>query len=117
MMKEQISGFGNIIAGLGGYTIFDSGYRYKDRAKRIECADGASLSVQASELRCCRPRTDEGPYSHIEVGFPSAEPPESWAEYFDGDWANDEHTDLVYSHIPVALVQEYIDAHGGEEKG
>ncbi len=47
----------------------------------IECQDGATVSVQASRTHYCTPRTDTGPYSHVEAGFPSVNPPDSWMKY------------------------------------
>ena len=38
---------------------------------RIFCNDGFSLSVQASRDHYSIPRNNEGPYTHVEVGFPS----------------------------------------------
>jgi len=52
----------------------------------IICADGFTFSVQASETHYCRPRTNRGPYSAVEVGYPSSRPPREWKEYFDGHW-------------------------------
>ena len=54
---------------------------------RIECADGFSLSVQAGQYMYCSPRQDGmESYRKVEVGFPSERPPETWAEYFSGEW-------------------------------
>ena len=54
-----------------------------------------------------------GPYTHVEVGFPS-ERPEPW-----GDWeeyCEDESrpTETVYPYVPALLVIELINLHGGE---
>lgn len=43
-------------------------------AKRIVCADGFSLSVQANQGAYCAPRNNRGPWYEVEVGFPSAKP-------------------------------------------
>ena len=37
----------------------------------IVCKDGTTLSVQASEFHYCTPRDNKGPYTHVEIGFPS----------------------------------------------
>ena len=79
---------------------------------RIVCKDGTSLSVQASFGHYCTPRNDEGPWTAVEVGFPSACPPESWAEYAE-DWNNP--LDTVYGYVPVQMVQHFISLHGGEK--
>lgn len=72
--------------------------------KRITCADGFDMSVQASKYHYCT-RTDTGPYSEVEVCFPSA-PVAEFEEYRDGD-------DDVYAYVPVAIVNAVIAAHGG----
>lgn len=78
-------------------------------AKRIECADGFSLSVQATHGAYCRPRRNIGPWSEVEVGFPSAKPDEimSYAEDPEAP------TDTVYRYVPIKLVETLIEAHGG----
>ncbi len=81
---------------------------------RIKCADGTSLSAQASRRHYCTPRHDYGPYSTLEVGYPSAEPPQTWRKYFDGDWAHDDHKGRVYARVPVNKIAWFIRRHGGE---
>ena len=77
----------------------------------VVCADGTSLSVQASEFHYCAPRKSEGPYSNVEVGFVKdkdgvfVKVPKSWREYDSGDG--------IYGFIPVPLVLEFIMSHGG----
>ena len=87
---------------------------YKDCAPRIKCLDGTTLSVQASRTHYCDPRDNFGPYFTVEVGFPSTDPPESWRDYIDGDWDTDDRTGTVYGHVPVGLVREFVELHGGE---
>ena len=102
--------FQEIVNGKGEFLTYASiSRRFKKKAGYITCADGTTLSVQASSMHYCRPRADLGPYTHVEVGFPSVDPPETWAVYADGKYPSD-----VYGYIPVALVREFIDAHGGE---
>jgi hypothetical protein len=45
------------------------GIEFKPIAKKHECKDGATLSIQASKSHYCTPRDNKGPYSSIEVGF------------------------------------------------
>lgn len=71
---------------------------------RIVCRDGESFSVQANRFAYCTPRADEGPYTHVEVGFPTCDMGPEWEEYNDGD---------IFAWVPVELVQEVIDEHGG----
>lgn len=83
-------------------------YGLKPIADRIICEDGMALSVQASETHYCTPRTNEGPYSHVEVGYPTVIPPGSWRLHADGDYPSD-----VYAYVPIELVKAFIDSHGG----
>lgn len=78
------------------------------RQSRVVCADGTSLSVQAGWHAYCHPRDDEGPYTHVEVGFPSIAPP--FVEYADDP---ENPTNSVYAYVPAQLVLAFIDAHGG----
>lgn len=127
---------------------------------RITCNDGTGLSVQAGEFLYCSPRTNFAPWDTVEVGFPSQTPPDSWEEYYDGEWKTPlqkllttnfrftfswkrlEYYDSfweklgglwrtlnretrritapmgcesVYAWIPIELVREYIELHGGEK--
>lgn len=59
---------------------------FRQTAPRITCKDGVTLSVQVGKFLYCTPRTDYGPYSKVEVGFPSIRPPDSWEPYFEGEW-------------------------------
>jgi hypothetical protein len=89
------------------------GFGTKPIAHRITCKDGESLSVQASEGHYCKPRRNRGPYFCVEVGFPTVEPPETWKEYFDGDWDSQDRAASVYGYVPIDLVVDFINAHGG----
>ena len=84
--------------------------QFADVRQRIVCQDGASLSVQASRHTYCTPRDDKGPYTHVEVGFPSHTFPEA-AKYKEDTESNDE--DTVFAYVPVEIVWEWITKHGG----
>jgi len=86
----------------------------KDHYKRVQCADGAAVSIQASQYHYATPRNDAGPYTHVEAGFPTVTPPESWMAYCED---RDRPTDTVYGYMPVACVREFVDAHGGMVSG
>ena len=78
--------------------------------KRILCADGFSLSVQASAHHYCQPRvTGLGFYNSYEVGYPSEEEPllMPYAE------APEKPTDTVYGCVPASVIAGVIAAHGG----
>ncbi len=80
--------------------------------RRTKCADGFTLSIQASETHYCSPRENEGPWTAVEVGYPS-ERPEPWGVWVE--YAEDPEipTGTVYGWVPVALVRQLIDLHGG----
>lgn len=84
---------------------------------KIECADGASLSVQASRTHYCQPRDSRGPWYEVEVGYvENAEVPDSWREYADtGPDDEDWRASDVYGYVPVDLVRAFIESHGGEK--
>lgn len=88
----------------------------KDLAKRTICTDGVSLSIQASKHHYCTPRLDNGPYLAVEIGFiqnadaSPLTPPETWSEYADGEFPSD-----VYGYVPIELVEEFIESHGGRK--
>ena len=45
--------------------------RYKSINNTVSCHDDFKMSVQASRDHFCTPRQDEGPYTHVEVRYPS----------------------------------------------
>lgn len=86
---------------------------------RITLDDGVTLSVQASSSAYCTPRDDDGPYTHVEVGFirnANDEPmsaPAHWAQYADcPDYGVDSD---VYAYVPVYDVECFIAEHGGRK--
>lgn len=78
-------------------------------AARITCADGFTLSVQASKGHYCEPRSNQGPWTKVEVGFPSSAP-ELITEYAED---SNDTTGTVYPFVPVNLVDDLITLHGG----
>jgi len=85
----------------------------KNNNKRVVCADGFSMSVQASETNYCEPRDNHGPYTEAEVGFPSQAEPLllQWAE------ERDRPTDTVYGWVPRQTILNVIAKHGGMVDG
>ena len=85
----------------------------KKKYDLIKCADGFSMSVQASRGSYCSPRNDSGPYDSVEVGFPSS------YDYYLHQYAEDPEkpTDTVYGWVPADTVMMCIDAHGGMVSG
>ena len=93
-------------------------YSFQPVRPRIVCNDGAMLSVQGSKTHYCSPRVDRiTGYFEVEVGYPTVAPPESWYEFAEGyayhEGDNFDFTGCIYGSVPVKLVEEYIDLHGG----
>src|SRR5690606_10699604 len=91
---------------------------------QIVCRDGFEVSVIAGAGTYCTPRPRwpvadpvpvdyPGPYSHVEVGYPSQRP-EPWDEWERYAEDPEQPTDTVYAYVPVALVRALVAAHGGE---
>ena len=80
--------------------------------KHLYCNDGFSMSVQAHKHSYCSPRVNPEEtdcYDKVEVGFPS-DREELLMEYVE-DYDNP--TDTIYAYVPVKVVQEVIEKHGG----
>ncbi len=86
---------------VGSVSIVDS-YKCKGIADCVECADGTTISVQASQFHYSTPRSDYGPYTHVEVWLATA--PVTEFDY-------DKEYPSVY--VPIEKVVEFIDNHGG----
>lgn len=78
---------------------------------RIQCNDGFSISIQASACHYCEPRkTFEGPYTEVELGYPSCSE-ELLMPYMEDDCCKPENT--IYPYVPVEMVDKVIKKHGG----
>ncbi len=86
------------------------GVVFKPHSPRIHCYDGTTLSVQVGENLYCTPRFNNGPWSKVEVGFPSRAFPEL-AEYQDGDSETQENS--VFGYVPIEIVESIIEQCGG----
>jgi len=77
---------------------------------RIECADGFSMSVQASSYSYCVPRDDNADnYTEVEVGFPS-DYESLLAPYAE---SKEEYLKTVYGYVPIQLIVDVCAKHGG----
>ena len=86
------------------------GYEYQEIRPRVKCADGFEVSVQASEHHYCSPRTNGADcYESVELGFPSMEESELMKYAEDPS----DPTGTVYGWVPVEVVNQIIDKHGG----
>ena len=83
------------------------------RNKQVVCADGFRMSVQAGEGMYCTPRDDNGPYSEVEIGYPSSRE-ECIMPYCEDP---ERPTDTVYGYVPKQFVTYVIAKHGGMISG
>jgi hypothetical protein len=81
--------------------------------KRVTCRDEYSVSIQASEGNYCEPRDDYGPYTAVELGFPTT--PDPMLDGYAEDSSN--LTQTVYGWVPVGVVRDLIVKHGGAVEG
>ena len=77
---------------------------------RIECADGFSMSIQASRFNYCVPRADDASkYTEVEVGFPNDY--ESLLVPYAED--KEDYTGTVYGYVPADVITLICVKHGG----
>lgn len=69
--------------------------------------------MQASEFHYATPRDNKGPYTAVEVGFPSQEEPDLMNYAEDAS----KPTKTVYGYVPFKLVLAVIEKHGGMVSG
>lgn len=72
----------------------------------LRCADGFLMSVQASYRHYCMPQNNEGPYTQVEIGYPSAD--ESLLPEIEQDGT-------VWRYVPVSIIEQIVEKHGGLE--
>jgi hypothetical protein len=90
---------------------------------KVTCADGFSLSIQASSFHYCSPRADRGPWTAVEIGFPTSKDPflEKFAE--DPSAPIEKGADgtmsvqTVYGWVPATVVKALLEKHGGVATG
>ena len=84
------------------------------RNKRVICADGFEMSVQAHATAYCSPRMDDADkYTSVEIGFPSEREP----LLIDFAEEVNKPTETVYGYVPVQTVTNVIAKHGGIVEG
>jgi hypothetical protein len=112
--KEEITHKKNMMLGetLGP---FSNNNNAKPQHGRIYFNNGGDISVQASSYHYSMPTDDQGPYTHIELGYPSqgTKIPDSLLGYADSDSIYN----TVYPYVPSSVVKELIDANGGIKSG
>ena len=77
--------------------------------KEIICNDGFQMSVQASKTHFCTPRENNGPYSHVEVGYPN-ELETLLLPYADGPRIVGMRP-MLYVNVPAEVVEAIITKH------
>lgn len=88
------------------------GYKFQELRPRIICKDGFEISVQASCIHYCEPRENGlTKYDYVELGFPS-ESDNCILEYAEDP---DKPTETVYGWVPIEVVNQLIEKHGGIE--
>lgn len=81
-----------------------------DRFPWIECNDGFTISIQAGQFNYSDPKDSfVTEYNEFELGFPSSE--ESLLLEYAED--RDNPTGTVYGYVPVELINDIIEKHGG----
>lgn len=75
----------------------------------VICRDGFTMSIQAGFMNYSTPRRNTGPWTLVECGFPSEMVPEL-RPYAETD---ETLLETVYGYVPVALVSEVLERHGG----
>ena len=87
---------------------------YKDERyifrPHVVCADGYKVSIQAGNGLYSCPRENVLEYTAVELGFPNIAD-ELIMEYIE--CPDDEPTKTVYPYVPVDIVQQLMDKHGG----
>jgi len=80
------------------------------RERYITCADGFSMSVQASKFHYCSPRMDHAEaYTSVEVGFPTS------VCFFLAPYMDEDNQ--VGGWVPPSVVRAVIELHGGIVSG
>ncbi|OUU74748.1 MAG: hypothetical protein CBC29_06355 [Methylococcaceae bacterium TMED69] len=81
--------------------------------KAIYTKSGWAASIQASATHFSIPRSNSGPWTHVEIAFPSAEEP--LIKEFAEDWYKP--LDTVYGYVPAGIIAAIIIKHGGIKSG
>ena len=92
---------------------------------RVVCKDGFKISIQAGRGYSCTPENDDGPYTHVELGYP--EYPSKLilrmikmvgipiSEPTIKTYAVNKNRleETIYKQVPVAAVDRLLAEHGG----
>jgi hypothetical protein len=85
-------------------------FPYRARPK-IVCYDGFTMSVQGGIGSYSTPRQFVNNFSKMEIGYPS-----HFEELIHSYAETDDYTHTIYPYVPVSLIIEVIEKHGGMKK-
>lgn len=101
--------------------------KFKPLYERVYFNNGGNISIQASRTAYSKPRNDEGPYTHMEMGYPSKNTvlPKNVLKYVeqsatyndDGSYSGNDPYNSVYPYVPVSVIKQLIQANGGIKSG
>lgn len=77
----------------------------------IVCNDGFSMSVQGGVYVYSSPRELVTNFTEMEIGYPS-----HYEELISSYAETDHFTNTVYPYVPVSLIIQVIEKHGGIKK-
>ena len=89
---------------------YPNGMVYDLPREHAICNDGFHISIQASEYHYCSPRVNGADsYETVELGFPNRE------DILIMEYAEDpdDPTETVYGFVPIEIVNQLIEKHGG----
>ncbi len=95
----------------------------KPNYARVYFNNGGDVSIQASRTHYSHPRDNFGPYTEMELGYPSRDTqiPESMLRYIDplneDEEGKPDPYDNVYGYVPVSVIKELIELNGGVKSG
>lgn len=73
---------------------------YREPVPHVVCRDGSRFSIQVGKGLYCRPRDNQGPWTHVEV-MTHADP-----VYFDKD------EDTIAAYVPIESVAQELLSRG-----
>ena len=82
----------------------------------VRCHDGFCMSVQASRDHYCEPRDDQGPYTHVEVGYPN-HLEELLLPFSDKATTMAGMRPTLYVRVPAHIINSVVTKHAGISSG
>ena len=79
--------------------------------KPIACKSGLTMSVQASSMHYCSPKSNEGPWTSVEVGYPSKRVAE--LRPYRETSSPRQRVSPIHTFVPMKVVATIVDKHGG----